>query len=77
MQADAGMGQQPPMHRGCLVRGEIVADHVDGQAGLGLPFDLVQEVAEVDGPVQGRQLADHFLVAVFSAAKRSMVPCRT
>jgi hypothetical protein len=31
---------------------------VDGQAGVGLPVDLVQEVAEVDGPVLGRQLAD-------------------
>jgi hypothetical protein len=32
---------------------------VDGQPGLGLPVDLVQEVAEVDGPVLGGQLADH------------------
>ena len=38
---------------------KVVADHVDGQAGLGLPVDLVEEVAEVDRPVLGRQLADH------------------
>jgi hypothetical protein len=32
---------------------------VDGQAGVGLPVDLVQEVPEVDGAVLGGQLADH------------------
>jgi hypothetical protein len=31
---------------------------VDGQARLGLPVDLVEEVAEVDGPVLGGRLAD-------------------
>jgi hypothetical protein len=32
---------------------------VDGQAGFGLPAGLVEEVAEVHGPVLGRQLADY------------------
>jgi hypothetical protein len=41
------MGQQPFLHRRGLVRGQVVADHVDGQAGFGLSVDLVQEVAEV------------------------------
>ena len=71
------MGQQPLVHHGCLVRGQVVADHVDGQAGLGLPVDLVEEVAEVDDPVLGRQLAITLPVAVFSAANRSMLPCWT
>jgi hypothetical protein len=31
---------------------------VDGQAGAGLPVDLVEEVAEVHGPVLGGQPAD-------------------
>ena len=52
------MGQQPPVHRRGLVRGQVVADHVDGQAGLDLPVELVQEVAEVDGAVLGGQVAD-------------------
>jgi hypothetical protein len=30
---------------------------VDGQAGLGLPVDPIEEVPEVDGPVLGGQLA--------------------
>ena len=59
VQLDAGMGQQPPVDGGCLVRGQVVADHVDGQAGVDLPVDLVEEVAEVDGPVLGGQAADH------------------
>src|SRR5512135_812151 len=41
VQLDAGMGQQPPVHHGALVRGQVVADHVDGQAGPGLPVELV------------------------------------
>jgi hypothetical protein len=41
------------------VRGQVVADHVDDQAGLGLPVDPVQEVAEVHRPVLGGQLANH------------------
>ena len=77
MELDAGMGKQPLMYHGCLVRGEVVADHVDGQAGLGLPVDLVEEVAEVHGPVLGGQWPMTLPVAVFSAANRSMVPCRT
>ena len=32
---------------------------MDGQARVGLPVDLAGEVAEVDGPVLGGQLADH------------------
>jgi hypothetical protein len=31
---------------------------VDGQAGVGLPVDLVQEVPEVHGPALGGQVAD-------------------
>jgi len=58
VQLDAGVGQQPPVHDGGLVRGQVVADHVDGQAGAGLPVDLVQEVPEVHGPVLGGQVAD-------------------
>ena len=77
MQLDPGMGQQPPLDCGCLVRGQVVADDVDGQAGVGLPVDVIEEVAEVDRPVLGGQLADYLAVVVFSAANRSMVPCRT
>ena len=43
---------------GRLVGGQVVADHVDGQAGLDLAVDVVEEVAEVYGPVLGGQLAD-------------------
>ena len=53
------MSKQPSMHRGCLMGGQVVADHVNGQAGLRLPVDLIEEVAEVDRPVLGGQLADH------------------
>src|SRR5208282_6785260 len=59
VQLDTGVGQQPPVDDRCLVRGQVVADDVDGQAGVGLPVDVVQEVAEVDGPVLGGQAADH------------------
>jgi hypothetical protein len=59
MQLDARVGEQPPVYYRGFVRGEVVADDVDGQAGLGLPVDFVQEVAEVDRPVLGGQLADH------------------
>ena len=52
------MGQQPPVDGRCLVRGQVVADHVDGQARVDLAVDLVEEVAEVDGPVLGGQAAD-------------------
>ena len=41
------------------LRGQVVADHVDRQGGVGLAFDLVQEVAEAHRPVLGGQLADH------------------
>jgi hypothetical protein len=51
------MGQQPPVHHGCLADGWVAADHVDVQARLGLLVGLVAEVAEVRGPVLGRQLA--------------------
>ena len=44
VEPDAGVGQQPVAYCRCLVRGEIVADHVDGQAGVGLLVDLVQEL---------------------------------
>jgi hypothetical protein len=40
------------------VGGQVVADHVDGQAGLDLAVDLTGEVAEVHGPVLGGQLAE-------------------
>ncbi len=53
------MGQQPPVDHGRLVGGQVVADHVDGQAGVGLPVDLIEEVPEVDRPVLGGQRADH------------------
>jgi hypothetical protein len=52
------MSQQPPLHGGRLVRGQVVADDVDLQPGVGPPVDLVREVAEVDGAVPGGQLAD-------------------
>ena len=58
MQLDAGVGQQPLVHRRCLVRGELVADDVDGQAGVGLLVDLIEEVAEVGRPVLRGQMAD-------------------
>ena len=70
------MSKQPFMHRGRLMGGQVVADHVNGQAGLGLAVDLVEEVPEVDRPVLGEQLPITLPVAVFSAANRSMVPCR-
>jgi hypothetical protein len=41
------------------VCGQVVADHVDDQAGVGLAVELIQDVAEVDGPVLGEQAADH------------------
>jgi hypothetical protein len=50
---------------------------VDVQAGLGLPVELIEEVPEVHGPVLADSLPITFPVAVFSAANRSMVPCRT
>jgi hypothetical protein len=51
--------QQPAVHGWCLVGGEVVADHVDRQAGVGLAVDLAGEVAEVHRPVLGGQFADH------------------
>lgn len=59
MQHEARVGQQPALDCRCLVGGEVAADHVDRQGGVGLAVDLVQEVAEVHGPVLGGQLADH------------------
>jgi len=56
VQLDAGMGQQPSLDCGRLVRGQVVADDVDDQGGVGLPVDVVQEVAEVDGSVLGGQV---------------------
>jgi hypothetical protein len=41
------------------MRGKVVAEEMDRQARLDLAVDLVQEVAEVDGAVTGRQVADH------------------
>jgi len=35
------MGQQPSVDHGRLVGGQAVADHVDRQAGLSLPVDLI------------------------------------
>jgi len=39
------------------VGGEVVADDVDLQPGFDLAVDVVEEVAEVDGPVPFGQLA--------------------
>ena len=78
VELDAGMGQQPLCTAGALWVAQVVADHVDVQAGLGRPVDLVQEVPEVDGPVLARTAGrSPCRSAVFSAANRSMVPCRT
>ncbi len=60
MQVEAGVRHKPMVHRRCLVGGEVVADHVDRQAGFGLAVDLVQEVAEVDCAVLRGQLPDDF-----------------
>ena len=76
MQLDPGMSKQPFMHRGRLMGGQVVADHVNGQAGLSLPVDLIEEVAEVDARCWADSLPITLPVAVFSAANRSMVPCR-
>ena len=57
------MGQQPAVDHRRLMRGEVAADHVDGQAGFGLAVDLVQEVAEVHRPVLVEQLADDYRLA--------------
>lgn len=57
MQLDARMGQRPLVYHGCLVRGQIVADHLNGHARLGLPVDLIQAVPEVDRPVPRGQVA--------------------
>jgi hypothetical protein len=54
VQHEARVGQQPAVDHRCFVGGQVVADHVDRQAGAGLTVDLVQEVAEVHGPVLGR-----------------------
>ena len=75
MQLDAN-GQQPPVHHRGLVRGQVVAHDADGQAGLALPLDLVQEVPEVDGPVLGGQLAHHLAGGGVQRGEQSMVPCR-
>jgi hypothetical protein len=40
------MGQQPPVHDRGLAGGQVAADDVDGQTGIGLPAGLAEEVAE-------------------------------
>ena len=54
-----GKAQQPFLYHGCPVRGQVVTDDVDGQAGLALTVNLIQEVAEVHRPALSGQLADH------------------
>ena len=46
VQPDARVSQQPLVHRGRLVRGQVAADHVDVQAGLDLAAGLIREIAE-------------------------------
>jgi hypothetical protein len=58
MQHEARVGRQQALHHRRFVGGEVVADHVDGQGGVGLAVDLVWEVAEVYRSVLGGQLAD-------------------
>jgi len=65
------MGRQPALDRRRLVRGEVVADHLDGQARAGLPADLIQEVPEADGPVLGGQLAGAGSAGAVVAARMS------
>ena len=57
VQPDARVSQQPLVHRGRLVRGQVAADHVDVQAGLDLAAGLIREIAEAGRPVPGRPLA--------------------
>lgn len=47
------------MHHRGLVGGEVVADHVDLQALVGLAVDLVEEVPEVHRPMLGGEPGDH------------------
>jgi hypothetical protein len=71
------MGQQPLVRHRRLVRGQVVADDVDGQAGVGLPVDLVEEVPEVDGPVLGGQVADDLAGGGVQRGEQVDGPCRT
>lgn len=59
MQLEPRMGQKPLLHHRRLVGGEVVADHVDRQAGIGLAVDVIEKVAEVHRPMRRRQLPDH------------------
>lgn len=56
--SNRGGRQQPLGDDRRLVGGEVAADHVDRQAGLGLAVDLVEEVTGVDSPVLCGQLPD-------------------
>lgn len=72
-----GMREQPLVHHGCLVGGEVIEDHLDRQAGMGLAVDLGEEVPEVHGPVWRGSLVITLPVTVFNAANGSTVPCQT
>ena len=51
MKMDAGMAQQPPLHRWRAVSREIVEDDVDVERGLDGRFDLAQKGDEVLRPM--------------------------
>jgi len=50
---------------------------VDIQAGVGLAVDLVQESRKSTARCWADSFADDLAVAMFSAANKSIVPCRT
>ncbi len=59
MQLEPRVLDQPAVHGGSLVGGEVVTDQVDRQARLDLPVDLGEEPGEVLGGVPGGGCTDH------------------
>ena len=59
MKVDAGMAQQPPLHRWRAVGRQIVEDDVDVERGLDGRFDLAQKGDEILRPMLGLAAGDH------------------
>jgi hypothetical protein len=76
VEVESAVAEQPFLHRGGLVGGEVVQDDVDVQFGGDVAIDLVQEGDEVGAGV-GRLMSVITLpVAISRAANRSQVPLR-
>jgi hypothetical protein len=58
MEMESAVAQQPALHLGCLVGGEVVQDDMDVEVGGDFAVDLVQEGDEVVLVVAGANIGD-------------------